>query len=294
MKKKIFSCLLALIMVFSVSIIPTVAYQIPIEEQQKIAEQLKTISESETTDDLDKAVQDYYQNSIDNLLNSIVNNGFFIDYDISITDISEQNDKYDYHSEIIIRENYLLEMLLTYIYPRYKYESIINTIVKNITGKYDEYYVYIENEHKILYLIVETETIPELTDILGIPELVSFEQSTEDEEFFVFNLNKDVDKFIEEHPDPKSVLYSWSIAEVTLRSPYVTSANSEPQKFKDEAGYSCYLWNVSEDINSPFIFSLNKKTFFQKHIVTYIILTALLVIFIAFIIIKICKKAKRR
>lgn len=294
MKKKFFCCVLALIMSFSVFIIPASAYQMSVEDQKQIAEQLKKISESETTEDLDEAVEEYYQNSVDNLLNSIVSNGFFVDYDISITDISEQSAEYNYHSEIIIRENYLFEMLLTHIYPRYKYESIINTIVKNITGKYDEYYVYIENEHKILYLIVETETIPELTDILGIPELVSFEQSTEDEDFFVFNLNKDVDKFIAEHPDPKSVLYSWSIAEVTLRSPYVTSANSEPQKFKDEAGYSCYLWNVSEDINSPFIFSLDKKTFFQKHIVTYIILTALLIIFIAFIIIKICKKATKR
>lgn len=294
MKKKIFCCLLTVIMCLAIFTIPISAYQMSDEQQQKFIAQMEKISKAENIESLEQSIKEYCELCKQQFVDSVLKNGFFIDYDISITDISAVNKQYKYHTEIIIRENYLLEMMLTNIYPRYKYESIINTIVKNITGKYDEYYVYIENEHKILYLIVETETIPELTDILGIPELVSFEQSTEDEEFFVFNLNKDVDKFIEEHPDPKSVLYSWSIAEVTLRSPYVTSANSEPQKFKDEAGYSCYLWNVSEDINSPFIFSLDKKTFFQKHIVTYIILTALLVIFIAFIIIKICKKAKRR
>lgn len=295
MKKKIFCWVLALIMCLSVFIIPISAYQISNEEIQELQTQINKIAQSVDSNDLEQSVREYSQLSMQRLADSILENGFFIDYDISITEISEENSTLKYHTEFIIRENYILEMLLTQIYPRYKYESIINTIVKNITGKYeDNYYVYIENEHKILYLVVNTETIPELTDILGIPELVSFEQSTEDEEFFVFNLNKDVDKFIEEHPDPKSVLYSWSIAEVTLRSPYITAANSEPQKFKDEAGYSCYLWNVSEDINSPFIFSLDKKTFFQKHIVTYIILTVLFVIFIAFIIIKICKKATRR
>lgn len=294
MKKKIFCCFLTLIISFSLFSVSSSAYQMSEEQEQIFIDQIQKIKESENTEDLEKTVKEYYQLSMDHFADSVINNGFFVDYDISITDISEQSEQYNYHTEIIIRENYLLEMLLTNIYPRYKYESIINTIVKNITGKYDEYYVYVENEHKILYLIVNTETIPELTDILGIPELVSFEKSTEDEDFYVFSLNKDVEKFVKEHPDPKSILYSWSIAEVTLKSPYITSANSEPQKFKDEAGYSCYLWNVSEDINSPFIFSLNKKTFFQKHIVTYIILTALLVIVIAFVIIKICKKAARR
>lgn len=295
MKKRGLICvLLSIIMIYSCFSVTASAYKIPEDKQQEFSKCIENILNTEDIEGMEQSIQEYCDLSKNQFVESVFENGFFVDYDISITDISEQSEQYKYHTEIIIRENYLLEMLLTHIYPRYKYESIINTIVKNVTGKYDEYYVYVENEHKILYLVMETETIPEITDVLGIPELVNFKKSSEDEDYFVFSLNENVEKFIEEHPDPKSVLYSWAIAEVTLKSPYITSANSEPQKFKDESGYSCYMWNVSEDINSPFIFSLDKKTFFQKHITTYIILTIMMVILISVVIISVCKNKKRR